>query len=141
MGATQMQMLVRGYLTYELTESATLVGIVSAGGSVAVLVFALFGGAIADRVERRRVIQMGQGVSVILALVVGMAVLFDVIAWHHLLMAGIVQGIMWSFLAPCKAGFRAAARGNPEPWERHCTDGLGNERYGRHSAVHRGSAV
>ena len=105
MGATQMQMLVRGYLTYELTESATLVGIVSAGGSVAVLVFALFGGAIADRVERRRVIQMGQGVSVILALVVGMAVLFEVIAWYHLLMAGIVQGIMWSFLAPARQAF------------------------------------
>ena len=105
MGATQMQMLVRGYLTYELTESATLVGIVSAGGSVAVLVFALFGGAIADRVERRRVIQIGQSVSVILALVVGMAVLFDVIAWYHLLMAGIVQGIMWSFLAPARQAF------------------------------------
>ena len=30
------------------------------------------------------------------------AVLFDVIAWYHLLMAGIVQGIMWSFLAPAR---------------------------------------
>ena len=58
MGATQMQMLVRAYLTYELTESATLVGIVSSAGAVAVLVFALWGGAIADRVERRRVIQI-----------------------------------------------------------------------------------
>ena len=102
MGATQMQMLVRGYLTYELTESATLVGIVSSAGAVAVLVFALWGGAIADRVERRRVIQLGQGVSVVLALIVGVAVLFDVIAWYHLLMAGIVQGIMWSFLAPAR---------------------------------------
>ena len=105
MGATQMQMLVRGYLTYELTESATLVGIVSAGGSVAVLVFALFGGAIADRVERRRVIQIGQGVSVLLALSVGIAVFFDVIAWYHLLAAGIVQGVMWSFLAPARQAF------------------------------------
>ncbi len=105
MGATQMQMLVRGYLTYELTESATLVGIVSAGGSVAVLVFALFGGAIADRVERRRVIQIGQGVSVLLALLVGIAVFFDVIAWYHLLAAGIVQGVMWSFLAPARQAF------------------------------------
>ena len=105
MGATQMQMLVRGYLTYELTESATLVGIVSAGGSVAVLVFALFGGAIADRVERRRVIQMGQMVSVLLALSVGTAVFFDAIAWYHLLMAGLVQGVMWSFLAPARQAF------------------------------------
>ena len=102
MGATQMQMLVRGYLTYELTESATLVGIVSMGGAVAVLVFALFGGAIADRVERRRVIQIGQGVSVILAACVGTGVLLEVIEWYHLLMAGIVQGIMWSFLAPAR---------------------------------------
>ena len=105
MGATQMQMLVRGYLTYELTESATLVGIVSAGGSVAVLVFALFGGAIADRVERRRVIQIGQGVSVLLALSVGIAVFYDVIEWYHLLAAGIVQGVMWSFLAPARQAF------------------------------------
>ena len=105
MGATQMQMLVRGYLTYELTESATLVGIVSAGGSVAVLVFALFGGAIADRVERRRVIQLGQGVSVVLALAVGVAVFFDLIAWYHLFAAGIVQGVMWSFLAPARQAF------------------------------------
>ena len=97
-----MQMLVRGYLTYELTESATLVGIVSMGGAVAVLVFALYGGAIADRVERRRVIQIGQGVSVVLAACVGTGVLFDVIEWYHLLMAGIVQGIMWAFLAPAR---------------------------------------
>ncbi len=105
MGATQMQMLVRGYLTYELTESATLVGIVSAGGSISVLVFALFGGAIADRVERRRVIQIGQTVSVLLAFFVGMAVLLDLIAWYHLLAAGILQGVMWSFLAPARQAF------------------------------------
>ncbi len=112
MGATQMQMLVRGYLTYELTGSATLVGIVSAGGSVAVLVFALFGGAIADRVERRRVIQLGQGVSVLLALSVGIAVLLGVVAWYHLFMAGIVQGVMWSFLAPARQAFVPQLVGN-----------------------------
>ncbi|MCY4530582.1 MAG: MFS transporter [Chloroflexi bacterium] len=112
MGATQMQMLVRGYLTYELTGSATLVGIVSAGGSIAVLVFALWGGAIADRVERRRVIQIGQGVSVLLALSVGIAVLLGVVAWYHLLMAGIVQGVMWSFLAPARQAFVPQLVGN-----------------------------
>ena len=112
MGATQMQMLVRGYLTYELTGSATLVGIVSAGGSIAVLVFALFGGAIADRVERRRVIQIGQGVSVLLALSVGIAVLLGVVAWYHLFMAGIVQGVMWSFLAPARQAFVPQLVGN-----------------------------
>lgn len=102
MGATQMQMLVRSYLTYELTESATLVGIVGTGGSLPILVFALFGGALADRVERRRLIQLGQAVSVLIALSVGLGILFEVIAWYHLFIAAVLQGVMWSFLAPAR---------------------------------------
>ena len=137
MGATQMQMLVRGYLTYELTGSATLVGIVSAGGSIAVLVFALFGGAIADRVERRRVIQIGQGVSVLLALSVGIAVFYDVIAWYHLLCGGDHAGHHVVVSCPCQAGIRAATRGNPEPWERDCTYGFRDEWDRCNCAVHR----
>ena len=105
MGATQMQMLVRGYLTYELTESDWLVGIVSAGGTLSVLLFALFGGALADRVERRRLIQVGQIVNALLAVTVGAAILFDVIAWYYLLAAAVIQGIMWSFLAPARQAF------------------------------------
>ena len=105
MGATQMQMLVRGYLTYELTESDWLVGIVSAGGTLSVLLFALFGGALADRVERRRLIQVGQVVNALLAVTVGAAILFGVIAWYYLFTAAVVQGIMWSFLAPARQAF------------------------------------
>ena len=105
MGATQMQMLVRGYLTYELTESDWLVGIVSAGGTLSVLLFALFGGALADRVERRRLIQVGQVVNALLAVTVGTAILFGVIAWYYLFAAAVVQGIMWSFLAPARQAF------------------------------------
>lgn len=105
MGATQMQMLVRGYLTYELTESDWLVGIVSAGGTLSVLLFALFGGALADRVERRRLIQVGQTVNALLAVAVGVAIHFGVVAWYYLLAAAILQGIMWSFLAPARQAF------------------------------------
>ena len=105
MGATQMQMLVRGYLTYELTESDLLVGIVSAGGTLSVLLFALPGGALADRVERRRLIQVGQIINALLAVTVGTAILFDVITWRYLFAAAVVQGIMWSFLAPARQAF------------------------------------
>ena len=60
MGGMQMQMLARGYLVYDLTGSASLLGIVSAGSAVPMLVLALFGGAIADRFDRKRLIQIGQ---------------------------------------------------------------------------------
>lgn len=105
MGATQMQMLVRGYLTYELTESDWLVGIVSAGGTLSVLLFALFGGALADRVERRRLIQVGQTANALLAVAVGVAIHFGIIAWYYLLAAAVLQGVMWSFLAPARQAF------------------------------------
>ena len=57
MTAMQMQMVVRGYLTYELTDSPLRLGLVSAGFAIPMLTLALFGGAVADRMERKRVIQ------------------------------------------------------------------------------------
>ena len=78
MGGMQMQMLARGYLVYDLTESASLLGIVSAGSAVPMLVLALFGGAIADRVERKRLIQIGQLIVGLLAFIVGLAIVMEV---------------------------------------------------------------
>ena len=47
----QMQMIARGYLTYDLTASPFLLGLVNAGFALPMLGLALFGGAIADRME------------------------------------------------------------------------------------------
>ena len=77
MGGMQMQMLVRGYLVYDLTGSASLLGIVSASSSLPILALSLFGGAVADRVERKRVIQVGQAAAATLALLVGVAIATD----------------------------------------------------------------
>ena len=74
MGGMQMQMLARGYLVYDLTDSAMLLGVVNAGAAAPMLVLALFGGVVADRLERRRVIQAGQGLAGLLALGVAVTI-------------------------------------------------------------------
>ncbi len=102
MGGMQMQMLVRSYLVYDITGSATLLGLVSAGSAVPMLGLALFGGAIADRVERKWLIQIGQGAGGILALVIGITIATDHIEWYHLLMASVVQGVLFAFLMPAR---------------------------------------
>ncbi len=102
MGGMQMQMLTRGYLVYDLTGSASLLGIVSAGSAVPMLVLALFGGAIADRVERKRLIQIGQFTVALLALVVGLAIFTEWIRWYHLMAASLIQGSIWSFMMPAR---------------------------------------
>lgn len=102
MGGMQMQMLVRGYLVYDLTGSAALLGIVSASSSLPILALALFGGAVADRLERRRVIQVGQAAAAALALLVGIAITTDTITWQHLMAASFIQGAAFSFIMPAR---------------------------------------
>ncbi len=98
----QMQMIVRGYLTYELTSSPFILGLVNAGFAIPMLSLALFGGAVADRMERKRVIQIGQCTAVVLALFVGISIVTDTITWIHLLFVSMVQGAQFSFLMPAR---------------------------------------
>ena len=102
MGAMQMQMIARGYLTYDLTGSPALLGIVSAGFALPMLMLALFGGAFADRLERKRIIQLGQVGAGLIALFVAVSVTTDTVTWYHLLAASMLQGAVFSFLMPAR---------------------------------------
>lgn len=102
MGGIQMQMIARGYLTYDITQSAFILGVVNAGFALPMLAFALFGGAIADRIERRRIIQVGQAAVGLIALFVGISITSDTVTWYHLLTASVLQGAVFSFLMPAR---------------------------------------
>ncbi len=102
MGGMQMQGIARGYLTYELTSSPILLGLVSAGFSVPMLCLALFGGAIADRFERRRIIQVCQATGGLIALAVAIAISTKTVTWVHLFIASFLQGIIFSFMVPSR---------------------------------------
>ena len=102
MGGMQVQMMVRGYFVYQLTESPTLLGVVSAPAAVPALVFGLFGGVLADRVEKKRIIQVGQAVSVLLALFVAIAISTGVVTWHYLLVSSMIQGGLMPVMMPAR---------------------------------------
>ncbi len=102
MGGMQMQMLARGYLVYEITGSASLLGFVSAGMAIPMLFLAPFGGAIADRVERKRLIQGGQFIVAMFALIVGLDIFYGWVQWYHLMAASILQGTVWTFMMPAR---------------------------------------
>ena len=102
MGGMQVQMMVRGYFVYQLTESPTLLGVVSAPAAVPALVFGLFGGVLADRVEKKRIIQAGQAVSVLLALFVAVAITTGVVTWHYLLVSSMIQGGLMPVMMPAR---------------------------------------
>lgn len=102
MGGMSMQMIARGYLVYDITGSASLLGVVSVGSAVPLLVFSLFGGALADRVDRRLLIWAGQAVAVLLAVTVAVMIFTGSIEWYHLLVTSMVQGSVFAFMIPAK---------------------------------------
>ena len=86
----------------DLTDSASLLGVVNAGSAIPMLTLVLFGGVIADRVERKRIIQIGQVSAAGLAIVVGVSIATDTITWYHLLLASVLQGGFFAIMGPAR---------------------------------------
>jgi MFS family permease len=102
MGGMQVQMLARGYFIYELTDSKALFGLVLAVSAIPAFAFALFGGVLADRVDKKRLIQIGQVIFALLALFVALSITTDTITWQHLLVASVLHGSVMPFVMPAR---------------------------------------
>src|SRR3990170_4800954 len=98
----QMQQLARGYLAFELEGTATALGVVSIGWGAPQLVFSLFGGAVADRSEKRNLLLVTQSAMGLLALIAAILVHTDAIRIWHLVLLGFGQGTVFSFNMPAR---------------------------------------
>ncbi|MCZ6538955.1 MAG: MFS transporter [Chloroflexi bacterium] len=102
MAGVNIQMLARGYLTWELTHSPIAVVVVGAGFAPPILLLSLYGGAIADRYARKRIIQLGQLGMLVISLVVAVSISTGSITVFHLAGASVAQGTIWAFLMPAR---------------------------------------
>ena len=96
-GGLQMNMIARGWLVWELTESAFDVGVVSFAFGVPLLLFSLVGGAIADRVRKRNLLQVTQSFQVVFALAIAILVTTGMIEYWHLIAASVCIGFTFCF--------------------------------------------
>ena len=85
------------YMMSHLFERLLLFSIVNA---ITILLLSLWGGAIADRLNRKKIIQWGQGLSAAIALVVAVLIETGLAHWTHLFAAWILQVGLWSFMMP-----------------------------------------
>ena len=102
MGAMNMQMLARGYLAFELTGSFAALGLIGLANAIPMLALSLYGGVIADRFPKKRVLQAGQAVSALIALCVGLLLVADLLTFPYLLAAGAVQGVVMALMMPSR---------------------------------------
>ena len=102
MGAMNMQMLARGYLAFELTGSFAALGLIGLANAIPMLALSLYGGVIADRFPKKRVLQAGQAVSALIALCVGLLLVADLLSFTYLLAAGATQGVVMALMMPSR---------------------------------------
>ena len=98
-GGMQLLTLGQGWLVFELTHSPVTLGLLGAAASIPNILVSLFGGAIADRLDKRVVLRTTALVNAALILVLtGLDFSGQVQVWHVLAIAGVqslVTGLDW----------------------------------------------
>lgn len=103
-----MQMIARSLLIYRLTGSAAILGMMALANALPMLFLSLFGGVIADRVQKKYVILAGQvsmgliALGVALSLTVGYLSLERAGSWWILMVAAVLQGLTMGLMLPSR---------------------------------------
>lgn len=94
MSGTWMQSVAQGLLVLDLTGSGTALGLVTALQTIPILLFGAFGGVIADRFPKVRLLYLTQVVSALLGILTGLLVLTGAIELWMVYALGVVSGLV-----------------------------------------------
>lgn len=97
-----MSSVVQAVVAFDLTGKNRAVGAVSLGMGVASILISPFGGVIADRVSRRRLLLIGQTIVGVNFLAVGVLIVTDQISVPLLIASTFVLGAVFSFIGPAR---------------------------------------
>ena len=97
-------MVVIGWLTLELTDSALMVGIVAAS-KMAGYVAAPFMGVFADRMDRRRLLVFASATNLTVALIMLLLFLTGVLVLWHVIALALVSSVTWAIDNPARQAF------------------------------------
>jgi len=108
MAAMNMQMVARSYLVYDLTGSATILGLLTLGATIPMLILSLFGGVMAERVQKKSVMLIGQAASAVVSLGVALTLTLGYLSaehegsWWVLIIAAVLQGTIMGLMMPSR---------------------------------------
>jgi MFS family permease len=106
-----MQMVTRSLLIYRLSDSGAVVGYMALASAVPMLILSLYGGVIADRVNKKYVLIFGQMASAVVAIAVGLAISFGLLSenvpnsWWILIVSSFLQGVVMGLMMPSRTAF------------------------------------
>ncbi|HZZ96287.1 MAG TPA: MFS transporter [Jatrophihabitantaceae bacterium] len=102
---TWMQTVAQSWLVLELTDSGTALGLVVALQTLPVLVLGPYGGVVADRVDKRRLMIALQSMMGLLALVLGLLTVTHVVTLWEVYLLAFLLGLNNCFENPVRQTF------------------------------------
>lgn len=108
-GPMQAQMVTRTLLIYRLTGSGALLGLMALAGAAPMLILSLYGGTMADRMEKRQILIVSQVASAVITIAVALALSFNYLSkdvpgsWWILIVSSVLQGIVMGLMMPSRA--------------------------------------
>jgi MFS family permease len=102
---TWMQSVAQGWLVYSMTHSPLLLGLTSFCAQVPVFFIAPFGGTISDRVDRRRLLIVTQGLSMLQATILATLTLAHVVQVWDVVALAFTMGLINAFDVPTRQAF------------------------------------
>jgi MFS family permease len=102
MTGTWMRTMALQWITYNLTHSALLLGLVGLCANVPILVLSLIGGMAADRYDRRRILVLTQWFSMAFSAALTILVFTDSLAVWMILLFSAASGIVSAFEVPSR---------------------------------------
>ena len=108
MGAMNMQMIARSFLIYKLTGSAAILGVMSLANALPMMFLSLYGGVMADRVQKKYILIVGQAGSALTSVMIAVALTMGYLAddkpssiWI-LVVSSLLQGVIQGFMMPAR---------------------------------------
>ena len=100
--AMQGQVLTRTFLAWELTQQEMSLAYINIAFAIPMLIFSLLGGAMSDRIERRKLIVIGQLILLANECVIMGLLIVGALEFWNLLIAGMIAGVFMPFIMPAR---------------------------------------
>jgi MFS family permease len=99
---TWIQTVAQSWLVFQLTNSAFLLGVVGFLGSIPIFVLSLFGGVLADRVNKRNILIFTQAAFMLSAFLLAILTQFKFITPLQIMLIALSNGVIMAFDAPAR---------------------------------------
>ncbi len=101
--SVQMATIANGWLVYDLTNSPAYLGLVGVSMAAPTIVLTLFGGLMADMLDRRKLVLVMQILTAIVALAVAYLTFAGLIRVEHIIVASFLTGAFQAFDQPARS--------------------------------------